>query len=109
MLDRFGIRRAAERKIAGLEPVIDGRLNKTGFGEVPRHDFRLGRHDFGESLLERAGNLPVQLMPAALGQALKSPVPPPRMLEAGDGFPPLRAAGHQPPPRPLLPPPPRNA
>ena len=56
------------------------------FGEVARHDFRLARHDVGKSLLECARNLAVQLLPAALEQALIGRIPHQRVLEAVDGF-----------------------
>ena len=56
--------------MASVEPVIDGGVNQASCREVLRHDFRLARHDVGKALLEYARNLVVQLLPAALEQAL---------------------------------------
>src|SRR5215472_17308955 len=41
MLHGLGVSRTAEREIAGLEPVINGRLHKSGLREVVRHDLGL--------------------------------------------------------------------
>src|SRR5262245_39112504 len=95
MLDGLGVRRAAEREMTSLEPIVDGRVNEAGFREVVRHDFGLARRDLGKLLLEGARNLAMQLMPSALEQALIGRIPHKRMLEAVDGFRRLAAAEHQ--------------
>jgi hypothetical protein len=69
-----------------LEPVIDGRFNEAGFREVVGHDFRLARHDAGKALLKCTRNLTMQLMPAALKQALIGRIPHQRVLEVEDRF-----------------------
>src|SRR6202040_835439 len=73
-------------KFTSLEPVIDGGVNKARFREVMSHHFRLARHDVRKPVLEQARNLAVQLMPAALEQALIGRIPYQRMLEAVNGF-----------------------
>src|SRR6266850_8492428 len=82
--------------MTSLEPVIDGGIHKAGLREVVRHDFRLARHDIGKFLLECARNLAVQLMPAALEQALIGRIPYQRVLEAVYGFRRLATAEHEP-------------
>jgi hypothetical protein len=79
-------RRASGCLLSSLEPVIDGGFNKAGFREVVCHDFRLACYYVGEPLLECARNLAVQLLPAALEQALIGRIPHQRVLEAVDGF-----------------------
>src|SRR5499433_1702105 len=81
--------------MASLEPVIDGGFNEAGLREVVCHDFRLARHDVGKALLEYARNLAVQLLPAALEQALISRVPHERVLEAVNGIWRLATAEHE--------------
>ena len=62
---------------------------------MARHDFRLACHDVSKALLECARNLAVQLLPAALEQALIGRIPHQRMLEAVDGFRRLATAEHE--------------
>src|SRR5260221_1000928 len=81
--------------MSSLEPVIDGGFNKAGFREVVCHDFRLARHDVGKPLLECARNLAVQLLPAALEQALIRRIPHQHVLEAVNGFWRLATAEHE--------------
>src|SRR6516225_7807035 len=82
MVQRLGIGRASGCLLSSLKPVIDGGLNKAGFCEMVRRDFRLVRHDVGKPLLKCARNLAVQLLPAALEQALIGRIPHQRVLEA---------------------------
>src|SRR5262252_9473607 len=95
MFHGFGVRRAAECEIASPEPVIDGRVNKAGCREVVRHDFRLARHDVSKLLLECARNLTVQLLAAALEQALIGRISYQRVLEAVDGVRRFATAEHE--------------
>src|SRR6266436_8846939 len=96
MLDGLGIGRAAQRKMARLEPVFDGRVNEAGLREVVRHDFRLARHDVGKRLLEGPRDLAVQLLPAALEEGFVGRIPYQRVLEAVNRFRRLAAAKNEP-------------
>src|SRR6202000_1489223 len=85
VLHGLGIRRAIERLAASLEPVIHRSVMHTAFGEMVRHDLGLPLHEVAESVFEHLGNLPVQLLPAALEHALISRVPHQRVLERVGG------------------------
>src|SRR5262249_39971715 len=95
MLDGLRVRRAAQCEMASLEPVIDRGINKAGFGEMVRHDFRLARDDVGKPSFECARNLSVQLMSAALEQTFVGRIPHQRVLEAVDRFGRLATAEYQ--------------
>ena len=54
MLHGFGVRRAAECEIASLEPVIDGGIDKAGFGEVASQPEIVAHHFTEAGLVEAA-------------------------------------------------------
>ena len=86
VFDGLCVRGAAEREVTSLEPVIDSRFHKAGFGEVMCHDFRLACHAADKPFLEQASNLTMQLLPPALQKALIGRIPHQRVLEAVCGF-----------------------
>ena len=68
MRDRFRIRRALQRTLAGPLPVADGGLVLARGGAVPRHHLGLRRHHLGKARLAQLHNLLVHPLPRALEQ-----------------------------------------
>src|SRR5262245_27995499 len=76
----------AERKVAGLQPILDRAFTEGGFSEMASDNLRLAADGIGKFLFHRAGNLTMQLLPAAFEQAFVRRVPYQYVLEAVDRF-----------------------
>ena len=79
--DRLGHRRARERLLPGLLPVVDRPLGEPRLGAVPGEQLGLRVHRLGEALLQRPDDAGMQLLPLRLEQALVGGVPHQRVLE----------------------------
>ena len=60
VLDGLSVRRAAQCKSTGLEPVIDGAVSTAGFRKVARQQFRLPLRNVRELAFESFGDAGVQ-------------------------------------------------
>src|ERR1700719_994702 len=72
----------AQRLVAGLAPPLDRRVGETGFGEMMRQGFRLGRSRGGEAVAQSLRYAAMQDLAPALQEILVSRVLNERVLEA---------------------------
>src|SRR5262245_66517433 len=72
MDNRFDVRRSTDRDLACLTPVFDRLSVQTCMREMMSKDLGLARDRLGETFLEYGGNSGMQLVAAALEQALIS-------------------------------------